>query len=61
VRGGYSYVRVDNAGARGALADPINSTLFFAGEATHPSTPATTHGAIASGRRAAQEILAAGS
>ena len=57
VRGGYSYVRVGQVGAREALAEPIDTTLYFAGEATHPATPGTTHGAIASGRRAAKEIL----
>ena len=57
VRGGYSYVRVGQVGAREALAAPLDGALFFAGEATHPTTPATTQGAIASGRRAAREIL----
>jgi monoamine oxidase len=40
------------------LAAPVNNTLFFAGEATDlTGYTGTVHGAIASGRRAAQEIL----
>jgi len=45
-------------GAHRALARPVAGTLFFAGEATHwQGHFATVHGAIASGRRAAQEAL----
>ena len=33
-------------------------TLFFAGEATHETAAGTVHGALESGVRAAQEILA---
>jgi monoamine oxidase len=60
-RGGYSYTPI-GAGqtARAILAAPVVSTLFFAGEATATiGHTATVHGAIASGRRAAEEILAA--
>jgi monoamine oxidase len=39
------------------LAAPSNSRLFFAGEATHRDFPATVHGALLSGQRAAEEIL----
>jgi monoamine oxidase len=42
---------------RAALAQPINDQLFFAGEATSSDAPATVHGALASGQRAAQEVL----
>lgn len=42
-----------------ALAAPVGSTLFFAGEATHIDYPATVHGAWLSGQRAAEELLAA--
>ena len=43
-----------------ALARPIDNTLFFAGEATDVSGHnGTVHGAIASGNRAAAEILPA--
>ena len=57
-QGGYSYVLVGGAGAQAQLAAPIDDTLFFAGEATHfEGHHATVHGAIASGTRAAAEIL----
>jgi monoamine oxidase len=57
-RGAYSYGAVGADGAQQALAAPIESTLFFAGEATDTTGHnGTVHGAIASGRRAAQEIL----
>ncbi len=58
-RGAYSYVKVGGESAQRALAAPLEKTLFFAGEATdYTGHHGTVHGAIASGRRAAQEILA---
>jgi monoamine oxidase len=57
-RGAYSYVRVGGEGAQQCLAMPVDNTLFFAGEATDISGHhGTVHGAIASGKRAAQQIL----
>lgn len=56
-RMGYSYVPVGAAGMRAILAEPVGSTLYFAGEATEVSRPATVHGAILSGWRAAEEVL----
>jgi monoamine oxidase len=57
-RGAYSYMPVGGMGAQRALAKPVDSTLFFAGEATEFSGHnATVHGAIKSGIRAANEIL----
>lgn len=57
-RGAYSYVPFTTQGARERLAKPVRHTLYFSGEATdihgHGST---VHGAIASGRRSAQQIL----
>ena len=53
----YSYVPVNGAGVRSQLAQPIEQTLFFAGEATHPTRAATVHGALESGIRAANSIL----
>jgi predicted NAD/FAD-dependent oxidoreductase len=44
--------------ARAALAAPLHNTLYFAGEATD-SHHSTVHGALASGRRAAIELLRA--
>jgi len=56
--GAYSYVKVGGEGCQKVLGAPIESTLFFAGEATDISGHnGTVHGAIASGRRAAKEIL----
>jgi len=40
------------------LAAPVEDTLFFAGEATSTDGhTGTVHGAIATGRRAAHEVL----
>ena len=60
-RGAYSYVPSGALPAREILATPVADTLFFAGEATELNGhSATVHGAIASGRRAAQQVLARG-
>jgi monoamine oxidase len=57
-RGAYSYVPAHALPARAVLASPVAATLYFAGEATELNGhSATVHGAIASGRRAAQQIL----
>jgi monoamine oxidase len=56
-RGAYSYAVVGGAEAPNRLAAPLASTLFFAGEATHATLGGTVAGAIASGRRAAEEVL----
>ena len=56
-RGGYSYVRVGGAGARERLAEPIEDTLHFAGEATDAEEAGTVAGALRSGQRAARQIL----
>jgi monoamine oxidase len=56
-RGGYSYVRVGGTGAREELAAPLEDTLFFAGEATDTEQSGTVGGALASGQRAARELL----
>jgi monoamine oxidase len=53
-RGAYSYALVGGAAARKKLATPIESTLFFAGEACDEEPSGTVAGAIASGRRANQ-------
>jgi monoamine oxidase len=56
--GAYSYVKVGGEGCQQVLGSPISNTLFFAGEATDTSGHnGTVHGAIASGQRAAQDIL----
>ena len=56
-RGGYSYVQVGGSGAREKLAEPLEETLFFAGEATDTEQSGTVGGALASGMRAAHEVL----
>lgn len=56
--GAYSYVPVGAMDARTVLATPVENTLFFAGEATETEGhSATVHGAIATGYRAAGQIL----
>ena len=56
--GAYSYVPTGALAARRTLAEPVEDTLYFAGEATElDGHSATVHGAIASGRRAANEII----
>jgi monoamine oxidase len=60
--GAYSYAVVGGGGAARDLGAPLANTLFFAGEATNSEGHnGTVHGAIATGRRAAKEALAAGS
>lgn len=59
-RGGYSYVRVGGTGAREQLAEPLGDTLHFSGEATDVEQSGTVGGALASGIRAAREILGKG-
>jgi monoamine oxidase len=56
-RGAYSYIGVGGNGAPRALARPVDGTLFFAGEATDGEQIGTVSGALASGRRAAREML----
>jgi monoamine oxidase len=56
-RGAYSYVGVGGLPAQRALARPVEGTLYFAGEATEPDEMGTVAGALASGRRAARQIL----
>ncbi|HLH30223.1 MAG TPA: NAD(P)/FAD-dependent oxidoreductase [Terriglobia bacterium] len=57
-RGAYSYIPVGAITAPMVLAEPVANTLFFAGEATNSEgISATMHGAIATGYRAADELL----
>lgn len=57
-RGAYSYVAVGGLEAQEILAEPLQDTLYFAGEATeHTGKNATAHGAMMTGIRAANEIL----
>jgi monoamine oxidase len=57
-RGAYSYALAGGKEAARRLAAPVHNALFFAGEATDFSGHnGTVHGAIASGQRAAAELL----
>lgn len=56
--GAYSYSLVGGSQAGDDLEKPVDGTLFFAGEATESrGDNGTVHGALASGLRAAREIL----
>ncbi len=57
-RGAYSYLPVGGVEAQKELAQSIEGTLFFAGEATNTDGHnGTVHGAIATGMRAAREVM----
>jgi len=57
-RGAYSYVPAGGLRAQKELSRAEADTLFFAGEATNTEGHSgTVHGAIASGIRAAKEII----
>jgi monoamine oxidase len=56
-RGAYSYVPVGGLHAIEQLIRPIDDTLYIAGEATHEGLSGTVAGAIASGIRAARQIV----
>ncbi|HEX5434930.1 MAG TPA: NAD(P)/FAD-dependent oxidoreductase [Candidatus Angelobacter sp.] len=58
--GAYSYVLKGGLNAPKTLASSLEDTLFFAGEAANvEGHNGTVHGAIGSGKRAAEEILKA--
>ncbi|HEX6650971.1 MAG TPA: FAD-dependent oxidoreductase, partial [Pyrinomonadaceae bacterium] len=58
--GAYSYIPVGGNDAQAQLAEAVEGTLLFAGEATNTEGHhGTVHGAIASGLRAASEIMEA--
>jgi monoamine oxidase len=57
-RGAYSYPGVGDINAPQTLGEPLDGTLFFAGEATDfQGANGTVHGAIQSGYRAARQLL----
>ncbi|HEY0382735.1 MAG TPA: NAD(P)/FAD-dependent oxidoreductase [Candidatus Elarobacter sp.] len=57
--GAYSYVATGGGNARTALAASVDDVLFFAGEATAATSESgTVAGALQSGERAANEVLA---
>ena len=56
--GAYSYAKVGGLGAAKELAASIDGTMFFAGEATEwQGHNGTVHGAIATGKRVAREVM----
>ena len=58
-RGSYSYIGVGGMAAQTTLRRPVDSTLFFAGEALeNHGYHAMVHGALATGQRAADLVLA---
>ena len=58
-RGAYSYAPAGELPARSELAEPVSETLYFCGEATETNGHSgTVHGAIATGVRAAAQVLA---
>lgn len=58
-RGAYSFTAVGADDTAEKLRAPVQNTLFFAGEATADGEEiGTVHGALASGTRAAKEVLA---
>jgi len=59
-RGAYSYPKVGGLKAAQTLAEPVNDTIFFAGEATDfQGDNGTVHAALDSGISTAQEIAGA--
>jgi hypothetical protein len=58
-RGAYSYVRTGGMDAQRKWSEPIEDTLYFAGEAVNgEGHTGTVHGAMATGESAAERILA---
>jgi monoamine oxidase len=58
--GSYSVTRPGGHGQRAVLKEPIENTLYFAGEATAPPPHyQTVHGAYLSGKRVAAQVAAA--
>ncbi len=59
VQGGYSFEAVGSVEARHILSQPVEDTLYFAGEALYEGdSPATVEAAFSSGAVAAQKIIA---
>ncbi len=57
-RGSYSYMAVGGSEASRIMSEPVDQTLYFAGEHTDVTGHwGTVHGAIRSGLRAAEQVL----
>ena len=58
IRGAYSYATLNTDWARKILLQPIEQTLYFAGEALYDGTETgTVEGALANGIEVAREII----
>jgi len=58
-RGAYTFTTVDIANVKNSLAEPIEDTLYFAGEAFYfGEGTGTVEAALASGKKTAERILA---
>ena len=58
-QGAYSHARPGSADMRAVLAEPVESRLFFAGEACSPHAFSTAHGAYETGVAAADAAMLA--
>ncbi|HTI91580.1 MAG TPA: NAD(P)/FAD-dependent oxidoreductase [Puia sp.] len=59
VRGGYSFDTVDAGKARRQLLQPVEGTIWFAGEALYEGiAPGTVEAALTSGQEVAEKIIA---
>ncbi len=57
-RGAYSYAPAGAIGASACMTDPVDDTLYFAGEHTDTSGHwGTVHGALRSGPHVATQLL----
>lgn len=59
ITGAFTFPQVGTHWAPGTWARPVGRTLFFAGQATWAKGMPQVHGAMASGERAAREVLSA--
>jgi monoamine oxidase len=59
IHGSYSHAKVGAAPQRAVLAEPVDSRLFFAGEACSRVDFSTAHGAYETGIAAANAVIAA--
>lgn len=58
IHGAYTYPTLHaQVGDRDVLAEPIGTTVFFAGEATHAAINPCMQAAMETGSRAAAQIL----
>jgi monoamine oxidase len=58
ILGAFSYPKVGSEGAYQQISKPIQNKIFFAGEHTHPKGHfATVHGAMETGKLAAQAVI----